>query len=132
RDDRTAFATGRTPGRSRRAGTPGYWTTVVVSLLFLPVYCDLAFALLRMPFGRRAWLAWARDTLHNFAIGHVIQTLALVFLLHQALLSIDAIVRSVSRVFITRKKLLQWETAAEAEAEAEARSKATVDVYLEW
>jgi hypothetical protein len=111
-------------------GAPGYWTAIAVSLLFLPVYCDLAFAFLRMPFRRRGWLAWARDTLHNFATGHGIAALTLVFLLHQALLSIDAIVRSVSRVFITRKKLLQWETAAEAEAEA--RSKATVDVYLEW
>jgi hypothetical protein len=111
-------------------GAPGYWTAVAISLLFLPVYCDLAFALLRMPFGRRAWLVWARDALKNFAAGHVIATLTLAFLLHQALLSIDAIVRSVSRVFITRKKLLQWETAAEAEAEV--RSKATVDMYLEW
>jgi hypothetical protein len=111
-------------------GAPGYWTAVAVSLLFLPVYCDLVFALVRMPFGGRAWLVWARDTLHNFATGHVISTLTLVFLLHQALLSIDAIVRSVSRVFITRKWLLQWETAAEAETEV--RSKATVDIYLEW
>ena len=41
---------------------------------------------------------------------------SLIFLLHQALISIDAIVRAVARVFVTRKKMLEWETAAEAEA----------------
>ena len=54
----------------------------------------------------------------------------LIFLLHQALLSMDAIARSMLRVFVTRRKLLEWETAAEAEAAA--GSKATVDMYLEW
>jgi hypothetical protein len=111
-------------------GAPGYWTAVAVALLFLPVYCDFAFALLRMPFDRRTWMPWARDTIQQFATGHAISTFTLIFLLHQALLSMDAIARSVSRVFITRKRLLQWETAAEAETAA--RSKATVDIYLEW
>jgi cyclic beta-1,2-glucan synthetase len=34
------------------------------------------------------------------------------------------------RVFVTRKRLLEWETAAEAESAV--RRKATVDVYLDW
>ena len=56
---------------------------------------------------------------------------SLIFLLlHQALISLDAIVRSVGRVLVTRKKMLEWESAAEAEAAV--RSKSTVDVYLEW
>ena len=61
--------------------------------------------------------------------GHAIALFGLVFLLHQALLSMDAITRSMLRVFVTRRKLLEWETAAEAEAPA--APKATVDVYLD-
>uniref|UniRef100_Q01R72 Glycosyltransferase 36 n=1 Tax=Solibacter usitatus (strain Ellin6076) TaxID=234267 RepID=Q01R72_SOLUE len=111
-------------------GVPGYWTALAIAVLLLPVYCDLLFALLRIPRTRRAMATWIRDTSRAFANGHAIALFALVFLLHQALLSIDAISRSVLRVFVTRRKLLEWETAAEAEAAA--GSKATVDRYLEW
>jgi cyclic beta-1,2-glucan synthetase len=83
-----------------------------------------------MPRNRRGFGPWLRDTTTAFANGHAIATFGLIFLLHQALLSIDAITRSVMRVLITRRKLLEWETAAEAEAAA--RSKSTVDIYLEW
>jgi cyclic beta-1,2-glucan synthetase len=112
------------------AGAPVYWTAIAAAVLFLPVYCDLVFSLIRMPFRWRAFTAWARDTGRNFVNGHAIALFSLVFLLHQALLSMDAIVRSILRVFVTRRKLLEWETAAEAEAAR--RRKATVDVYLEW
>ena len=111
-------------------GAPGYWTAAAVFVLFLPVYCDFGFSLLRMPLRRRAFTAWAHDTGHAFLNGHAIALFGLVFLFHQAMLSIDAITRSVLRVFVTRRRLLEWETAAEAEAAR--RSKATVDVYLEW
>jgi cyclic beta-1,2-glucan synthetase len=36
----------------------------------------------------------------------------------------------VARVFVTRKKMLEWETAAEAEAASSPKSR--VDMYLEW
>ncbi len=111
-------------------GAPAYWTGAAIAVLFLPVYCDFFFSLLRMPRRRNAFRAWASDTLRAFANGHAIALFGLIFLLHQALLSIDAITRSILRVFVTRRKLLEWETAAEAEAAT--RSKATVDVYLEW
>ena len=111
-------------------GIPGYWTAVAIAVLLLPVYCDFLFALLRVPRGWRALDAWVQDTSRAFANGHAIALFGLIFLLHQALLSMDAITRSILRVFVTRHKLLEWETAAEAEATA--GRKATVDVYLEW
>ena len=66
----------------------------------------------------------------RFLKGHVVVFLQLLFLLHQAMLSLDAIWRSVLRVFVTKKRLLEWETAAEAE-DAKRRTS-TVDVYLAW
>jgi hypothetical protein len=111
-------------------GVPGYWTAVAIAVLLLPVYCDLLFALLRIPRTRRALAAWIQDTSRAFANGHAVALFGLVFLLYQALLSMDAIFRSVLRVFITRRKMLEWETAAEAEAAG--RSKSTADRYLEW
>jgi cyclic beta-1,2-glucan synthetase len=85
---------------------------------------------LRAPAGFHAWKAWAKDTFGALIKGHVVVFLQLVFLLHQSMLSLDAIWRSMMRVFVTKKRLLEWETAAEAE-DAKRRTS-TVDVYLAW
>ena len=108
--------------------SPAYWTIAAVALLFLPVYCNLFFALLRAPFSFRAFMPWLRDTARGFLNGHTIAAFELIFLLHDALLSMDAIIRSLLRVFVTKRRLLEWETAAEAEAGA--GSNAAVDIYL--
>ena len=41
--------------------------------------------------------------------------LAIAFLPHKAWLSFDAAARTVGRLFITKRRLLEWETAADAE-----------------
>ena len=108
-----------------------YWTAATLSMIFMPVYANLLFSLVRMPLrSATAFRAWWKDTASAFVQGNLTALLMVVFLLHQALLSLDAIVRSVLRVFVTKKRLLEWETAAESEMGA--RRKATVDVYLEW
>src|SRR6202041_1243955 len=56
--------------------------------------------------------------------------LTITFLAHQALLSMDAVVRTMVRRLITRQRLLQWETAAEAELTGGKRT--TLDIYLNW
>jgi hypothetical protein len=111
-------------------GEAAFWTAVSVSMLLMPAYSGLLFSILRAPWGRFAFRAWLNDTIEAFGRDHMILLLHLVFLLHDALLAIDAIGRSLARVFVTRRKLLEWETAAEAEANT--RPKATVDRYLEW
>jgi len=111
-------------------GPPGYWAGATIAIFFIPAWSGVFFAVLRAPRGRRALVAWAHDTLENFAKGNAIAVMNLTFLLHQALLSMDAIARSVARTVFTRRRLLEWETAAESEASA--GPKATVDVYLEW
>jgi cyclic beta-1,2-glucan synthetase len=60
--------------------------------------------------------------------GHTLAqaSLQLVFLPHHALLSLDAIARTLYRLFISRKQLLQWESAAIVEQ----RLKNTLTSYL--
>ena len=41
----------------------------------------------------------------------------------------QAVARALVRRFITRRGLLEWETAAEAES---SRTQAVVDTYLNW
>ncbi|MBX9601769.1 MAG: hypothetical protein K2X35_12220 [Bryobacteraceae bacterium] len=111
-------------------GGAAFWTLAAAAMLWLPALWQLLFAMLRAPWGHHAFRAWLRDTATAFLKAAVVALLSLVFLLHQALLSLDAISRSILRVFVTRKRLLEWETAAQAEQAG--RRKATVDRYLEW
>lgn len=109
-------------------GGAGHWTTASIVLLLIPVYSSLFFSILRMPVGP-TFRAWLIDTSQGFAKGHFHVLLQVVFLLQQALLSLDAILRSLLRTLITKRNLLEWETAAQSEASAR---KSAVDRYLNW
>ena len=113
-------------GWLRLPGGPLYWTAATLGLLFLPIYIQFAASL------ARAALHPARgaviDALEGFYTSHIAILLGLAFLPHQTLLAADAILRTMVRRF-TGKKLLEWETAAEAEQGAHRRTP--VEFYLE-
>jgi cyclic beta-1,2-glucan synthetase len=111
-------------------GGAGLWTALSVAMLLLPIYAGLAVAMLRAPWGRAGFVQWCKDTGRTFARQHLMVVLTLTFLLHDALLALDAIVRSLSRVFVTRRRLLEWETAAETRNAS--GPKRAADVYLDW
>jgi hypothetical protein len=111
-------------------GSAGYWTAATLLLWFIPVLSGLFFGLARIPDNRRELGAWAREVGRTFRDNLAVAVCSLIFLLHQALIASDAIIRTIARVFVTRRKLLEWETAAESESAD--RPKSTVDRYLEW
>ncbi len=94
-------------------GTPRYWTIATLLIVFVPVLVQFLFAV------TRAALAEQRGYVHHAvrdSMGVLFSTaLNFVFLAHQTLLMFDAILRSLVRSFVTGKRLLEWETAAEAE-----------------
>ena len=55
--------------------------------------------------------------------------LTLTLLAHQTLLSLDAVARALVRRLVTRERLLEWETAAEAEL---GKSATPIDRYIDW
>jgi len=111
-----------TPGARHLA-----WTLAAILLLAIPMCFQLAFGLVR------AWIKHkskiAREAVSAFLATSFQTLLTLVFLAHQTLLSIDAVVRAVFRRTVSRERLLEWETAAEAEATARLTP---VDRYLGW
>ena len=111
-------------------GSPWFWTAVSVAIMLMPAYSSLLFAVVRVPWRRSGFGAWLWDEAKAVVRDHVFVLLRITFLLHESLLATDAIVRSIARVFFTRQRLLQWETAAEAEANTRARSAS--DRYLRW
>ena len=56
--------------------------------------------------------------------------LTLIFLAHQMLLSVDAMVRALVRRMVTGERLLEWVTAAEEEQGL--RRRTLLDLYLDW
>jgi len=90
------------------------WTAIVLATIAFPWLFSLMISLLRPP-RDQSWLAYylavGRD-----AITNVQQfTLAVVFLPHQAVVSADAILRTLYRLFISHRKLLEWQTASQVE-----------------
>jgi cyclic beta-1,2-glucan synthetase len=90
------------------------WTAVVLLAIAFPWLFSLMISLLRPP-RDQSWLAYyvavGRDAITNlqqFA-------LAIVFLPHQAVVSADGIVRTLYRLLISHRKLLEWQTASQVE-----------------
>jgi cyclic beta-1,2-glucan synthetase len=110
-------------------GLPGgalYWTAVTLFLMFVPTMVQFCFSLGHAYFTKLQ--GSMRDAVSGFGQGTFISLLNLVYLPHQTLLALDAIIRSLVRSFITGQRLLEWETAAEAESGASRRTP--VDRYL--
>ena len=105
---------------------PLFWTLATTVLLFLPSYVQLLFSFIRAAFAESS-SAVLVDGLEGFYSSQAIGLFTLAFLPQQALLSMDAIARTLVRSFVTRHRLLEWETAAEAEA---GHKLAAVDRYL--
>ncbi|AXC10595.1 Cyclic beta-1,2-glucan synthase [Acidisarcina polymorpha] len=109
-------------------GGPLYWTVATLIIFFLPNIVQLFFSLGHAAFSDQEGAVGEAFSGFLQALGVSLLTLA--FLPHQTLLSLDAIVRSLVRRFITGQRLLEWETAAEAEANAKSKKRTPVDTYL--
>jgi len=95
-------------------GSPLRWTVLGVLALAAPWIVSLLLAAARPP-RDRSWRAWYAAVGRDAATGARQVGLALAFLPHHAWLSADAIARTLWRLFVTRRHLLQWQTASVAE-----------------
>jgi cyclic beta-1,2-glucan synthetase len=103
------------------------WTLATICILFIPSWFELAFSLVRAIAERKQRIA--REAISTFYAANFAVLLILVFLAHQTLLSLDAVARVVVRRTVTRERLLEWITAAEAEIE---QNRTPIDRYLDW
>ena len=96
-------------------GSPLRWTLLSVLAVAAPWIVSLLLAIVRPPFDK-SWRAYygavGRDALTSVQqVG-----LALTFLPHQAWISADAIVRTLWRVLVSKRHLLEWQTASQTES----------------
>src|SRR5215470_6526420 len=109
---------------------PGYarsWTLAGLFILFMPVWFEFLFTLVRSIAEQK--FSVAREAVSALFNSNVGTLLNIIFLPHQMLVSLDAVIRTLIRRLFTRQRLLEWETAAEAEAGVK---RTPVDSYLNW
>ena len=106
-------------------GSPWLWTLIGLSTIAFPWVFAAFLSVIRPPRGtswRAYYAAVGRDMVtsaHQFA-------LALVFLPHQAVVSADAILRTLWRLAVSHRNLLEWQTASQTER---ATSRAALEVW---
>jgi len=103
------------------------WTVAAILISVIPSWFELAFGLGRAVAERKKTVAL--EAASAFYAANFSVLLTLIFLAHQTLLSLDAVVRALVRRNVTRERLLEWETAAEAELGARST---LIDRYLDW
>ena len=94
---------------------PVTWTAFVLASLIIPAALPVLGGLLpgRQGISKRSHLRAVGGDV-TLAVAHV--GLGVTLLAHQAWLMVDAIVRTLTRLYFTRKNLLEWTTAAQATA----------------
>ncbi|MGA2703308.1 MAG: glucoamylase family protein [Isosphaeraceae bacterium] len=94
-------------------GSPWLWTTIALGVLALPLVKWFISAVLgcARTLSLASLSSW-RNSVPNMA-GQTL--LAVVFLADQSRLMCDAVVRTLARLLVTRRRLLEWETAASTE-----------------
>jgi cyclic beta-1,2-glucan glucanotransferase len=90
------------------------WATFILIVIAFPVYLHITTGLLTHPKGI-PWSSHFSSVWGEFRTNTAQIALLFVFLPYQAYLMCDAIVRTLYRQLISRRKLLEWVSAAEAE-----------------
>ncbi len=108
---------------------PARWLAAALGLLLAPALLASGLGLWRRPRGRGEWLAGVKKAGLHLGRAARLSGLSLALLLPEAMLALDAAARSLYRVFFSHRRLLEWETAAEAEARGR---RAVVDTCLRW
>ena len=96
------------------AGSPLRWTLIALAALAVPWVVSLLLAAMRPPLDK-SWRAYYAAVGQDAVTSVQQMALAVAFLAHQAWISADAIVRTLWRLAISRRNLLEWQTAKHTE-----------------
>ena len=105
-------------------GEPLRWTLLALGAMAAPHIVALLLVVLRPPRGK-SLRAWYTPIVGDAATSVQQLALAIAFLPHQAWISADAIVRTLWRLAVTRRRLLEWRTASQTERMAVGGALAT-------
>jgi cyclic beta-1,2-glucan synthetase len=95
-------------------GDPLRWTLLALGAIAAPHFVAFLLAIVRPPMDK-SWRAYYAAVGHDAATSLQQVALAIAFLPHQAWVSADAILRTLWRLAVTRRQLLEWQTASQTE-----------------
>ncbi len=101
-------------------GSPLRWTLLGLGAIAAPWMVSLLLAVLRPPMDK-SWRAYYGEVGRDARRSAQQVALAITFLPHQAWVSADAIVRTLWRLGVTRRTLLEWQTASRTERVVSSR-----------
>jgi len=90
------------------------WTLIGVGAIIAPWVTSLGLALIRPPLDR-SWRAYYGAVGQDAVVSLQQAIVAIVFLPHQAYVSADAIIRTLWRMIVSKRNLLEWRTALAVE-----------------
>lgn len=94
--------------------SPQFWTGLVLLAIAFPWLFGLFLAVVRPP-RDQSWFAYYAAVWRDAATSVQQVALAATFLPHQAVVSADGIIRTLIRLFVSKKNLLEWQTASQVE-----------------
>ena len=104
-------------------GSPLRWTALALGAIAAPWIVSLALAVLQPPLDK-SWRAYYGTVGRDASTSTQQFALALTFLPHQALVSADAILRTLWRLMVTKRHLLEWRSSSQTEREGQGSGRA--------
>ena len=98
---------------------PWMWTGLVLGVMLLPAGLRFIVDVVKRP-ADFSWRLHLRNALRSLGRYAAQAFCALTFLPDEAYYSLDAVLRTLARLLITRRNLLQWHTSTDAEQSARA------------
>lgn len=96
-------------------GTAWIWTAAALGILAFPIYVSLSSDIMNRP-ARVRWRLYMEKVRANLKINSLQTFFVIVILPHQAYMQLDAVIRTIYRLKISRKLLLEWTTASQIES----------------
>ncbi|KPU45143.1 N,N'-diacetylchitobiose phosphorylase [Oxobacter pfennigii] len=100
-------------------GLKSLWTGFAILTIALPILCGMADAVI----ARTRTKSLSSRTAFDFKSIFIQTLLTLIFMPYRAYLMLDAVIRTIVRLLVTKRNLLEWETAADAEARLKCDTK---------
>lgn len=95
-------------------GAAWAWTVLGMGIIAFPVYTSLSIDIVNRP-ARVKWQLYFEKVRNNLWINSVQVFSTLITLPHQAAIHLDAILRTLWRLNVSKKKLLEWVTSSHVE-----------------
>ena len=109
-------------------GHSSLWTLIILCVLALPLYAHTASQLLKYP-RYLSFLEHFKGIYQDLKINVAQLAITIVMLPYQSYFHLDAIIRTLYRVYISKRNLLKWATAAQVESKVKEGSNFVLSMF---